>query len=67
MATVIPQLLSNPAEDQGPELKKLTIALCVVSTLFVAVRLFVRSFVVKAIGWDDWLILASGAAVGLPS
>jgi hypothetical protein len=63
MSAATPQLPSNPAEDQGPELKRLTIAMCVIATLFIAVRLNVRAFVVKAIGWDDYVMLASGAMV----
>lgn len=48
-----PPLPSNPAENAGPEILGATLATTCLAFLTVVGRFYVRSFVVKALGWDD--------------
>jgi hypothetical protein len=54
-----------PAPGEGnrqPGIVATTIIVTVLADIFVVLRLIVRKWVTKSIGWDDWTIIA--AAVG---
>ncbi|KAH8671377.1 hypothetical protein BX600DRAFT_510056 [Xylariales sp. PMI_506] len=50
-------IFNLPADSLGGRLLNLNIALIAISTTLVSTRLFVRAFMVKALGWDDLLAL----------
>jgi hypothetical protein len=52
-----PPMPSNPAEDKGPMILAVMWTLTLFTTLFVVARWYVRLFLVKSLGLDDWLAL----------
>lgn len=54
-------------QDRGPVVVAITIALLIVSTVFVTLRLISRVGIVKKVTLDDWFIVLSwvGATTGL--
>lgn len=46
-------------ENRGPQLQAVAISLLVLSVISFAQRAFVRSYMVKAFGIDDWLMLGA--------
>lgn len=53
--------------DRGPVVVAITIALLIVSTVFVTLRLISRVGIVKKVTLDDWFIVLSwvGATTGI--
>jgi hypothetical protein len=47
------------AEDRGPQVAAVAISFLVLSWVAVSLRVFVRSFMVKNFGMDDWLAVAT--------
>ncbi len=50
----------NP-ETRGPALIIVELLTVFISTVCIALRLYVKAHVIHSVGWDDWLIV--GAAV----
>jgi hypothetical protein len=48
----LPVLPSNPNENEGPKILGVTIAITSIALLVVLLRLYVRWFMVRAVGWD---------------
>lgn len=46
-------------EDRGPRLQSVAIGLLTVAVISFAQRAFVRTFMVKAFGLDDWLMFGA--------
>ena len=46
-------------ENKGPILLVVTILCYCLALLGTVARLYVRKYIVKHTGWDDWLIVAS--------
>ena len=44
-----------------------TIATACISVLVIAIRYYVRKFMIRAIGWDDYVMLLSLALVSTPT
>ncbi|KAH7044056.1 hypothetical protein B0J12DRAFT_189929 [Macrophomina phaseolina] len=51
-----------PTGDRSPDLIATSVALSVFSSVFVAARLWTRTFRTKAFGWDDGFIIVAWAA-----
>lgn len=51
-------------EDLGPTLNAVGWTEAAIATILVGIRLFVRTKIVKHLGWDDYLMVL--ALVGLP-
>jgi hypothetical protein len=47
------------SENKGPAILAAMWPLTIVTTVIVAARMYIRSQVVRNMGLDDWLILAS--------
>ena len=45
-----------PIPNRGPELFRVDVAFAVIATIAVLLRCYVRLFMVKAFGIDDWLM-----------
>jgi len=52
----------NPAVA-GHAMLPLGVALIIITTTIVAARLYTRCFVIKAMGWDDYLILPAWVCI----
>ena len=48
-----PPLPSNPSENDGPHIIGATLATTVIAFVAATARFYVRTFVVRALGWDD--------------
>lgn len=49
-----------PSNDtRGPEIVGVLWALCTISWIIVLLRLYVRTFVRRNLGWDDYTIVAA--------
>lgn len=46
-------------ENKGPGCIAFAAIMTTLSLVFVSVRFYVRTRIVRAIGWDDWVILLS--------
>ncbi len=49
-------------ENKQPGIIATTILVTVLADLFVGLRLIVRKWVTKSIGWDDWTIIAAAVS-----
>lgn len=49
----------DSSEDRGPQLEGVTITLAVLAVLAFSLRAYVRACMVRAFGWDDWLMAAA--------
>jgi hypothetical protein len=47
----------DPNDSEGHVISNLNIALIVITSVFMVVRLYVRGIVVRALGWDDLLAI----------
>lgn len=59
----IPALPSNPSEDEGPKVIAITVCFNILSTVLIALRMYVRRFIRGALGWDDLLMVIAMVAV----
>ena len=50
---------STTADNGGNTIRKLDICLIVFSTVIVALRYYVRQFMLKSMGWDDVLAISA--------
>ena len=59
------------AEDRGPQLAAVAILFLTLAWIFVSLRCYVRTVMIKSFGIDDWLAVASlvsrASFVGRPS
>lgn len=62
-----PPLVSNPEENAGPNILGAAIGTTVLAFLFFSARFYVRSFMVKALGWDDYFMALAMALVSWPT
>jgi hypothetical protein len=46
-------------EDRGPQLAAVSIAFLVTSWLLVSLRVFIRGWMIKSFGLDDWLMVVT--------
>jgi len=46
----------------GPDVIIVTVVSTAVALAFVATRMYARVFVVRSVGWDDYIILASAVS-----
>jgi hypothetical protein len=46
-------------EDRGPKMAAVSIAFVVIAWLFVSMRIYVRGWMIKALGMDDWLMITT--------
>jgi hypothetical protein len=44
-------------EDRGSEIAAVSIAFVVTTWLFVSMRVYIRGWMIKALGMDDWLMV----------
>jgi hypothetical protein len=51
------EILIMTLDDRGSQMLNVALALLVVSTLSVALRCYVRIFVLKTFRWEDWMSL----------
>jgi hypothetical protein len=58
-----PPLPSNPDENAGPQILGATFSTTCLAFLTVVARFYVRSFMVKALGWDDFFMGLAMAVV----
>lgn len=58
MATPAGSLLYHP-NSEGHHIFNLNLALIIVSTTLISLRLFVRKVIVKALGWDDLMAVVA--------
>lgn len=49
----------NPHDNQGPTILATMWTLTMITTLIVIARIFIRTYIVKALGPDDWLIMVA--------
>lgn len=63
----LPPLPSNPDENAGPEILGATLSTTSLAFLTVIARFYVRGFIVKALGWDDYFMALAMAVVSSPS
>jgi hypothetical protein len=49
----------QPDHNRGPEILAVCCSLVAVSSIFVAMRFYVRIRMTKNVAWDDWTVLAS--------
>lgn len=49
----------DPTENKGPPILAVMWALTALTAVIVTVRLYVRAFIVKNFGLDDWLVIIS--------
>jgi hypothetical protein len=54
----------NP-ETRRPLVLGVEIPLMILTTVFTAGRFYSRTVIVKALGWDDWLMLAATVRISL--
>lgn len=54
---VLFSLISNMAENRGPQLLGVNIALSIITCSVVLLRCYTRAFIVKAFGADDWIMI----------
>jgi hypothetical protein len=47
------------AEDRGPQVAGVAILFLILSWIFVSLRCYVRGFMIKSFGPDDWFAVAS--------
>jgi hypothetical protein len=52
-------------QDRGTAVLGVTIALLVVSTIFVTLRLISRAWIVRKVSWDDWFIVLAWVCISL--
>jgi hypothetical protein len=46
-------------EDRGPELATVAIAFIVTTWLFVGMRVYIRGWMIKNLGMDDWFMVVT--------
>ena len=46
-------------EDRGPQLAAVAIAFIVTTWIFVGVRVYIRGWMIKSVGVDDWLMIVT--------
>jgi hypothetical protein len=51
----------NPVTRQ-PLVVGVTIAMSILITTFISCRVYSRSVLVRAIGWDDWIMISAGVS-----
>jgi hypothetical protein len=44
-------------EDRGSQIAVVSIAFVVTTWLFVSIRVYIRGWMIKALGLDDWLMV----------
>jgi hypothetical protein len=44
-------------DNRGPELAAVAVAFIVTTWLFVGVRVYIRGWMIKSLGMDDWLMV----------
>ena len=49
----------TPSSYHSDALIAIAVAFLAVTITFTSLRFFVRGFVIRALGWDDWLILVA--------
>lgn len=52
----LPPLPSNPDENAGPQILGVILGTTSVALVTVLARFYVRTFMVKALGWDDFFM-----------
>lgn len=63
MSSPVLELPSNPNEDAGPRILGATLTTTCLAITFVATRVYVRKVMIRAIGWDDLVMLLAMALV----
>lgn len=59
MSSTMPPLPSNPREDAGPRILGATLTTTCMAIVVVLTRFYVRRFMIRAIGWDDVVMLSA--------
>jgi hypothetical protein len=59
----LPPLPSNPNEDAGPEILGAVLSTTSLAVLVLFARFYVRVFMVRALGWDDYTMGLAGLLV----
>lgn len=52
---LLQRLLMMAKENRGPEVEAVAILFLILAWVFVALRCYVRIFMIKSFGTDDWL------------
>lgn len=58
-----PALVSNPDDNAGPNIFGATLACTILAFMIFSGRFYVRAFMVKALGWDDYFMALAMAVV----
>lgn len=54
---------SYPVEDRGYITRNLNICLITFSTIFIALRCYVRHFMLDSVGWDDGFAIIAWVSI----
>ncbi|OIW30360.1 hypothetical protein CONLIGDRAFT_366305 [Coniochaeta ligniaria NRRL 30616] len=54
-----PDLISNPDDNYQANIIVCAVLTCIIAALFVGLRFYTRRFLVRILGWEDWVILVS--------
>ena len=48
--------------DKGPAFLAVSLTTIIIALTFVCVRIYVRTRIVRAFGWDDWMVALAGVS-----
>jgi hypothetical protein len=58
--------MASEIENRGPQLVAVNSTFLTASLISILLRIYVRTFMVKAFGIDDWLMVAAAVRGALP-
>lgn len=67
MATTYGPGQGVPDEDQGPVILGATLTVTIAALVTMVTRLYVRSVMIRNVGWDDYVMMSAMLLVGQPA